>query len=93
MGMRRRRTALARRYGHFSLDGGLARVRGFIADNPEVTAAAIGGTVGTIFAGIPQGAAAIVGATTGVLGQKLVKHCRQATEDLVALEDEMEGVE
>lgn len=80
--MRRRKSALARRYGHLAVDRAEvrsvgAKVRAFIAENPEVTAAAIGGTVGTLAAGSPVGIAAIIGATTGVVGQKLVKHCRE----------------
>ena len=74
--MRRGRSALARRYGH-SLSGAMSRARNFIADNPEAAAAALGATVGATFAGIPAVAAAVVGAATGVVGQKLVKACRE----------------
>jgi len=48
-------------------------VRSFIAENPEMAAAMLGGTVGAIAAGISPAAAAVVGATTGVVGQTLVR--------------------
>jgi hypothetical protein len=77
---RRKSSTLARRYGHSMSGGAAARVKRFVVENPEATAAALGGTVGTIFAGAPVAVAAIVGATTGVIGQKLVKACREGAE-------------
>jgi hypothetical protein len=72
-------STLARRYGH-SLSKARAHTRAFIADNPEATAAGIGAAVGATFAGIPAAAVALVGATTGVVGQRLVKACREGRQ-------------
>jgi outer membrane lipoprotein SlyB len=78
MPSKRRRSKLAKRYGRFSAkDVRLAadRLRHFIERNPEVAAAALGGTVAAISAGagVGPGTAAIVGATTGVVGQTLTR--------------------
>jgi len=75
--MRRARGALTRRYGHAAIERARGRVRGFIAANPEVAAALLGGTIAAVAAGVSPAAAAVVGATTGVIGQRVVRHCKE----------------
>ena len=84
MPKRKRKSALRRRYGRAHGHFGIAdiraaggHVRQFVAENPALTAAALGGAVGATAAGISPGAAALVGAATGVVGQKMHTRCKR----------------
>jgi hypothetical protein len=76
MSKRKRGLALRRRYGHFGLKDiqeGTAGIRKLAADNPLVTAAAIGATIGAVSAGMTPASAAAVGSVAGVAVQQAMK--------------------
>jgi hypothetical protein len=76
MARRKRGRALRRRYGHFGLDdvnSGALKIRQLAGNNPEITAAAIGGASAALAAGMTPGTAAMLGAVAGVAVQQATK--------------------
>lgn len=72
----RRMRALARRYGHASMaqvHSVVADVRKLARDNAFATAGLVGAGAGAIMAGQTAGAAAIIGAVTGVAVEEITK--------------------
>jgi hypothetical protein len=70
---KRKKSALARRYGHFSAHEATASVRKLTAENPMVASAAAGAALGAIAAGMSVGSAAAVGAVAGIAVNQTLK--------------------
>jgi hypothetical protein len=71
---RRKRGALARRYGHFAVVANVpSDARAFIRRNPLVSAAAIGGAISVIGAGSTPLTAGLIGAMSAVTTRQIAK--------------------